>query len=219
MGRLLSVNVGTPLDFDWRGRMERSGIDKRPVAGSVAVGRLGLAGDVRVDTTYHGGPEQAVYAYAVEDLGHWSELLGRRLTPGTFGENLTLDGVDVTGTPVGTRWRVGSVLLEVCSVRTPCRTFQSWLREPAWVRRFAAEGRPGAYLRVLEEGGLRAGDEVEVVETRDHGVTVGMMLRALTTDRSLLPRLLVEPRVHPKARERAERYLRTATATSPAPRS
>ncbi len=206
MGLLLSANVGAVKPISWRGHDERSAIDKRPVDGPVAVHRLGLAGDVVSDTKHHGGPEQAVYAYAAEDLATWAERLQRPLAPGSFGENLTLSGLDVTEARIGERWRIGTVLVEVGDVRIPCVTFQTWLQEPAWVRRFTAEGRPGAYLRVLEEGSLQAGDVVDVVETRDHDVTVGLMFRALTTERSLLPRLLEEPRVRAEALAEARRY-------------
>ena len=206
MGELLSANVGAAKDISWDGVTEHSAIDKRPVDGPVAVRRLGLAGDVQADTKNHGGPEQAVYAYAAEDLATWAERLGRTLAPGSFGENLTLSGLDVTEARIGERWRIGTVLLEVGDVRTPCLKFQTWLQQSRWIRRFTAEARPGAYLRVLEEGTLRAGDSVEVVETRDHDVTVGLMFRALMTERSLLPRLLVEPRVRAEALEAARRY-------------
>lgn len=206
MGELLSANVGAAKDISWDGVTEHSAIDKQPVDGPVAVRRLGLVGDEQADTKNHGGPEQAVYAYAAEDLATWAERLGRTLAPGSFGENLTLSGVDVTEARIGERWRIGTVLLEVGDVRTPCLKFQTWLQQPRWIRRFTAESRPGAYLRVLEEGTLRAGDAVEVVETRDHDVTVGLMFRALMTERSLLPRLLVEPRVRAEALDAARRY-------------
>lgn len=215
MGVLLSANVGAAKDISWRGHDEHTAIDKRPVAGPVAVHRLGLADDVQADTKHHGGPEQAVYAYAVEDLAIWAERLERPLPPGSFGENLTLSGLDVTETRIGERWRIGTVLFEVGDVRIPCVTFQTWLRQPAWVRRFTAEGRPGAYLRVLEEGTLRAGDVVEVVERRDHDVTVGLMFRALTIERALLPRLLDEPRVRAEALAQARRYADGHRAATP----
>ena len=164
-----------------------SAIDKRPVDGPVSVHRLGLAGDVQVDHKHHGGPRAGRLRVRREDMATWAERLGRALPPGSFGENLTLSGLDVTEARIGERWRIGTVTLEVGDVRIPCNTFQTWLQEAGWVRRFTAEGRPGAYLRVIEQGTLQAGDQVEVIETRDHDVTVGLMFRALTTERALLP--------------------------------
>ena len=128
---------------------------------------------MQVERRYHGGPEQAVYVYAAEDLALWAERLGRPLPPGSFGENLTVSGLDVDRARIGERWRIGTATFEIGYVRTPCHTFQAWLQETGWIRRFLAEGRPGAYLRVIEEGCLQAGDPVEVVERRDHDVTVG----------------------------------------------
>jgi len=208
---LLSANVGIGRPLRIRGRDRHSAIDKRPVGGPVEVRRLGLDGDVQVERRHHGGPDQAVYAYAAEDLEMWAARLGRTLPPGSFGENLTLSGLDVTQARIGERWRIGTVLLEIGDVRTPCHTFQAWLGEPGWIKRFRAEGRPGAYLRVLEEGTLQAGDPIEVVERRDHDLTVGLMFRALTSERELLPRLLAEPRTRAKVLARAGRYAAART--------
>jgi MOSC domain-containing protein YiiM len=192
---LLSVNVGRPTPTT-ASRVDVTGIDKRPVAGPVEVRnpgstRLGgLSGDAICDTLSHGGREQAVYAYAREDLDWWEAELGRPLPSGTFGENLTTHGLDVTGARIGERWRVGErCVLEVGSPRIPCRTFAAWLREAGWEKRFTRRGVPGAYLRVVTEGTVRAGDLIEVSHRPDHDVTIALMFRALTTERSLLPRL------------------------------
>ena len=211
-----SVNVGTGNDVQQRGRTRRTGIDKRPVDGPVRVGRLGIEGDRQFDTRHHGGVDQAVYVYAGEDLDDWALRLDRTLTPGSFGENVTVRGMDVNEARIGERWRIGGVVVEVADVRTPCATFQAWLQEPKWIRRFTEVGRCGAYLRVIEEGTLQAGDTVEVVQTRPHDVTVGLVFRALMTDRSLLPQLLVEPRLPKWLRADAEKYLETqARAAAP----
>lgn len=151
-----------------------SGIDKRPMPTPVVVGSLGLAGDRQLDTAHHGGPDKAVYAYAAEDLDWWAEQLDRELTPGLFGENLTLAGIDVTGAVVGERWTVGTdgLVLEVTMPRTPCRTFADRMDEPRWVRRFTEGGRPGAYLRVVQPGTVAAGDAVVVSARPSHGVSI-----------------------------------------------
>jgi MOSC domain-containing protein YiiM len=151
-------------------------IDKGPVEGRVPVGRLGVEGDRQLDLKHHGGPDKAVYAYAAEDVEHWAAELGRELPPGTFGENLRTRGLDVTNALVGERWRVGAaggLVVEVTMPRTPCATFQHWMDEPRWVKRFTAHGAPGAYLRVVREGTVAAGDEVEVVHRPAHGISIG----------------------------------------------
>ncbi len=218
--RLLSVNVARPVPAAWLdGRP--SAMAKQPVRGEVGVGRLGLDGDGVGDTRYHGGPDQAVYAYAREDLDLWGERLGHRLTSGFFGENLTTTGIDVNAALIGERWRVGTALLEVCAVRIPCRAFGRWLEAAgldatAWVKRFTVEARPGPYLRVVEEGRLRSGDAV-VVETRpDHDITVATMFRALTTQRSLLPELLRASAASERVKDKARAYVAAHPGAAPA---
>ncbi|MGY1707024.1 MOSC domain-containing protein [Geodermatophilus sp. SYSU D00697] len=179
-------------------RPNRSGIDKRPVPGRVAVGRLGLDGDVQVNRRYHGGEGQAVYAYAQEDADWWSAELGRDLPPGRFGENLRTTGLDLTGALLGERWRVGTALLEVTDCRIPCVNFERFWGVPQLVKRFTAHGASGAYLRVLETGELGAGDPVDVVHRPDHGITVGLAFRAYTTQKRRLPDLLPAVRYLPE---------------------
>ena len=188
--RVISVNRGKEADLLIGRRPGRSAIDKRPVAGPVAVGPLGLDGDECADTVNHGGVEQALYAYAREDLDWWTEQLGRELRDGSFGENLTTAGVSVTTALIGEIWQVGTAVVQVTSPRIPCVTFQSWLDEPHWVKRFAAAGRVGAYLRVLSEGSVQAGDELSVLSRQEQGVTVAESVLAFYGDREIMSRLL-----------------------------
>jgi MOSC domain-containing protein YiiM len=176
-----------------------TGIDKRPAEGAVEIrdpgpkgtGGSGVAGDAICDLRHHGGSLQAVYAYAREDLDAWEADLGRPLAGGVFGENLTTRGLDVTGALIGERWLVGDrCLLQVTSPRIPCRTFAAWLEDQGWIRRFTARGTPGAYLAVVEPGSVRAGDPIAVVSRPAHDVTIRLMFLALTTEKTLLPRLL-----------------------------
>lgn len=194
MASVLSVNVGTPIVLA-ASEVGLTGIDKRPIEGAVEIsaphrqGVSGLAGDAIGDVASHGGPEQAVYAYAREDLDAWEGELGRRLACGAFGENLTTEGVEVSDARIGERWRIGEeCVLEVSCPRIPCRTFAAWLRERQWERRFTLRGTPGAYLRVVTPGRVRAGDPV-VLTRPDHSVTIRLMFRALTREKHLLPLL------------------------------
>src|SRR6476619_2801170 len=210
MPQLISVNVGTPRDVDWAG-IGRTAIEKHPVAGAVPVGHLGVEGDQVADTVHHGGRDQAVYAFAREDLDWWEVELGREIRNGQFAENLTTAGIDVNDAEVGERWRIGTALFEVAMVRIPCNDFKSWQRlngydERAWGKRFTLVGRPGPYLRVLEEGEIRVGDDLTVVHRPGHGVTASMLFRALTTDRTLLPQLAAIDDLAPVARRRMEAF-------------
>jgi MOSC domain-containing protein YiiM len=196
--RLLSVNIGKPRRNLWK-PITLTGIDKHPVSGPVMVtappprgtGAVGLAGDRVYDVANHGGSDQAVYAYAREDLDAWQAELARPLVNGAFGENVTTVGLDVNGALIGERWRIGaSALLEVTCPRIPCGTFQGWLAEEGWIKRFTVAAVPGAYLRVIEPGEISAGDPVAIEHRPGHDVTVAITFRALTTGPELLPRIL-----------------------------
>ncbi|MFG2596301.1 MOSC domain-containing protein [Streptomyces sp. NPDC048462] len=211
--KLLSVNTGRPRPNPWKG-LGSTGIDKRPVTGPVAVtapgpkgtGAVGLAGDRVYDVKHHGGSDQAVYAYAREDLDGWQAELGRPLADGVFGENLTTLGIDVNGALIGEHWRIGAdVLLEVSCPRIPCGTFQGWLGRDGWIKRFTQAALPGAYLRVIEPGDIRADDPVEVVHRPDHEVTVALAFRAMTLEGELLPRLLAADALPDESKELARR--------------
>ena len=211
MAQVISVNVGRPREFEWAG-IGRTSIDKQPVPGLVRVGHLGVEGDQVSDVENHGGIDQAVYAFAREDLDWWEAELGREIRNGQFAENLTTSGIDVNAAEVGERWRVGTALLEVAAVRIPCNDFKNWQRingydDRAWVKRFAQRGRPGPYLRVIEEGEIEAGDELEVVHRPGHGVTVATMFKALTTDRSLLPELAKVENLATVARQELDAFV------------
>jgi len=214
--RIVSVNVGTAADLVIGGRPDRSAIDKRPAGGVVRVGRLGLAGDEHGDNENHGGLEQAVYAYAREDLDWWTERLGRELRDGEFGENVTTSGIDITGALIGETWRMGAAVVQVTSPRIPCETFKAWTGEDRWVKRFAAAGRPGAYLRVTTEGEIGAGDGIEVLSRPERRVTVAESMRAYYGDAGLMRILLTVPGRGAKWDAIAERVLGTAPAGEPA---
>jgi MOSC domain-containing protein YiiM len=194
---IASVNVVHALIPDTLGSLDRTAIDKRGQEGRVYVGTLGLQGDDQYDKKHHGGIKQAVYAYAREDADWWAAELGYPITPGRFGENLSTSGVDVTGAVLGERWRIGDdgLVVQVVSPRIPCTTFQGWMDEPHWVKRFTGHGAPGAYLRVVAEGTVGAGDEVEVVHRPDHGVTIGEVFVIRRADADRLRRALDDPSV------------------------
>jgi MOSC domain-containing protein YiiM len=211
--RVLSVNIGQPRLNPWK-TIKLTGIDKRPVDGPVMVkaprakgmGLVGLAGDRVYDVLEHGGPDRAIYAYAREDLDFWAAELDLPLPAGVFGENLTTEGADANGALIGERWRIGSaVVLEATGPRVPCGTFQGWLAQAGWIKRFALAGRPGAYFRVIEPGEIRAGDEIEIVHRPDHDVTVALTFRALLVEPDLLPRLLAADALPAELKEMASR--------------
>jgi MOSC domain-containing protein YiiM len=199
----LSVNLArVRTNPDPRGQSNLTGIDKVAATEAVMVrapGPMhggvgsGLVGDTIGNQNVHGGDDQAVYAYAREDLDAWEIQLQRTLTHGTFGENLTTSGIDVTGARIGERWRIGTdgLVLEVSAPRTPCRTFQAFLNLNHWIKTFVQAGKPGAYLRVISPGTVRAADAITIDYRPDHDVTIGLVFRARMSEPELLPRLLV----------------------------
>jgi MOSC domain-containing protein YiiM len=202
-GRLISVNVGQPQVVDTGSRLVETAIWKYPVEGRVAVRGVNLAGDRQADLTVHGGPDKAVYAYALEETRRWEGELGRELGPGAFGENLSTEGVDVSGAVLGERWRIGTTLLEVVQPRLPCFKLGLRMGDPGFLRTFARASRPGAYLKIIEEGELGAGDpiEVDLAGRPDHGVSVRLVSDALLVDHSLIPRALEAPQLIDSLRE------------------
>jgi MOSC domain-containing protein YiiM len=188
MAHLVSVNVGRPKQIGVRrGRPQMSAIGKAPVTGCVRVEGVNVAGDDQADRRVHGGPDKAVYAYASEDTAWWSQELQRDdLGPGMFGENLTTCGVDVTNAVIGERWRIGNVELEVCQPRLPCFKLGLRFGDPLMLKRFAQAGRPGAYLRIVTEGELGAGDQVDITHRPSHGVTIANVARAIMLDENEL---------------------------------
>ncbi|MFC7491541.1 MULTISPECIES: MOSC domain-containing protein [unclassified Knoellia] len=195
--RVLSVNTGRPV----AGIINRlTGIDKHPTdeiavfdPGPKGVGASGVQDDTVVNLRHHGGTDQAVYAVAREELDWWSADLGRELAPGTFGENLTTEGLDVDAAVVGEQWRVGSsVVLTVTGPREPCATFAAHMGVRGWVKAFAARGRTGAYLAVTQSGTIRPGDGIEVLSRPAHGLTPPEVFRAFMGDRELARKVLAE---------------------------
>lgn len=219
MPNVLTVNVAQPRPNPANEQI-MTGIDKRPVEGGVAVrapgpmqGGLGsgLVGDTIGNQQFHGGDDQAVYAYAREDLDNWQAELGREIANGVFGENLTTSGIDVTDARIGERWRIGSegLELEVSSPRIPCRTFAAWLQVNGWMKTFTRAAIPGAYLRLVSSGTVRAGDPIVVTERPDHDITVGMVFRAMTLESDLLPQILRAQALPEEIRELAGRRVGT----------
>jgi MOSC domain-containing protein YiiM len=178
--RVLSVNVGAVREILWRERVVRTAIWKYPVGDrAIRLRGVNLVGDDQADRMAHGGPDKAVYAYAVEDYRYWAEHEGIATSPGLFGENLTVEGLDLRSALVGERWRIGTALLQVAQPRLPCFKLGLRLADPRFPKRFLSVGRFGAYLRILEEGEVCAGDTVRVRRHADCRVSLQAMAEAL----------------------------------------
>ncbi|HYK41611.1 MAG TPA: MOSC domain-containing protein [Thermoanaerobaculia bacterium] len=216
-GTALSINVGMAREFEYRGRTARSAIWKTPGAGPIAARGVNLAGDEQADRGAHGGPDKAVYAYAVEDSRWWEREIGRPFARGEFGENLTTEGIAVNDALVGERWMVGTTILEVSEPRIPCWRLGVRMNDEGFVRRFTEAMRPGAYLRIVTEGELTAGDEIRILEKPDTDLTVRDVFRIFTRDRQEAARLLAVPAMSDSWKRWAADHLRAAGNRQAAP--
>jgi MOSC domain-containing protein YiiM len=211
MAQIVSVNVGAVRTVEWYGRTVTTGIWKSPVEGRTAVRGVNLDGDAQADLRVHGGPDKAVYAYAAEDYEWWTGQLGRPLEPGTFGENLTTTGIDLNSLVIGTRCAVGSTLLQVAQPRLPCFKLGIRMGDAEFVDRFEAAARFGAYLRIVQEGDVGAGDEIAVVQERTDGISIRTLGEAMHGPPvELLRRIADDVDVPESWRDWAERHLRRA---------
>jgi MOSC domain-containing protein YiiM len=192
-GVLLSVHVGRPRAIETRREPVLTAIWKQRVEGRVAVRGVNLDGDDQADRSVHGGPDKAVYAYAGEEVQAWERELDRDLGEAAFGQNLTTQGIAVSDAVIGEHWLIGTTELEVAQPRQPCFKLGIRLGEPGFVKRFAHASRPGAYLRIVQEGDIGAGDRIEVTTRPDHGITCRMVSDALLRDPDLLPVVVRAP--------------------------
>ena len=204
LGTVVSINVGSVREFAHQGQTATSAIWKQPVLGPVAARGVNLEGDDQADRSVHGGPEQAVYAYAAEDLRWWNQQLDQTLEYGQFGENLSTEAIDVTGAIIGERWEIGTAILEVSGPRVPCWKLAHRMNDSTFPKRFTQASRPGAYLRISREGEFEAGDDIQILERPDHDLSVGDLFRIYTRDRDERHRLLEVPNLPDSWRRWAE---------------
>jgi MOSC domain-containing protein YiiM len=213
--RVISLNVSMPRTVVHEGGPVRTGIFKEPVAGRRSVRKLGIEGDGQADLRYHGGPDQAVYAYPVEHYGFWQTELGRERMPfGQFGENLTTEGLDEAGVGVGDRLRIGTALLQVTHPRLPCSKLAMRMEAGSgFVKRFQQSGRLGFYLRVLEEGEIAAGDAIALTPSAEPTLSIAEFLQTYVSkrpNREALERALAAPGLSKSWRARFEKILKSA---------
>ncbi|MEX2553648.1 MAG: MOSC domain-containing protein [Actinomycetota bacterium] len=195
-GIVASVNLAQVREIPLRGKLQKTGIWKLPVDHRVRARGVGLEGDTQADRAVHGGERKAVYTYSVEDYRWWEQTLGAPLPPGTFGENLTLEGIAINDVLIKERWRIGSAEFEVTQPRQPCWKLGVKMEDSQFPRRFSEAGRPGAYLSIVEEGDLGRGDTVEVIHRPAHPMTIGLLAHLIYTNlqlASLLIQLIEEP--------------------------
>jgi ferredoxin-NADP reductase/MOSC domain-containing protein YiiM len=196
-GRLLSVNVGGPREIEWGGKTVRTAIWKDPVDGPRMVRLINIDGDDQADRVAHGGEHRAVFVYQIDSYRYWERELGRDdFTYGQFGENFTVDGLADEDVCIGDRYRIGEALFEVTQPRVTCYRLGIRMNEPAMPTLVVAHHRPGFYFRVLEEGVVQAGDQIEKIADGPERLTVADvdgLLYLPNKSRALLERALRVP--------------------------
>ncbi|CAB4589953.1 unannotated protein [freshwater metagenome] len=203
--KVVSVNVTSVVhEGQWTGSEGKTGIDKRGVLGRVAFAHEQVANDVIIDRNAHGGYDQAVYAYAREDADWWEREIGIEIDNGRFGENLTTQGIDVNTALIGEQWQIGSVILEVSQPRIPCRVFAGFWQRPTLIKEFMAAGRPGAYLRIIQEGEIGVGDSIEVIHLPKHAITIADLYAAKNGERSKIQEISMVSELSTKYQEWAK---------------
>ena len=202
--QIVSVNVGLPREVEWKHRRVLTAIFKDPVQGIIPLRSLNLDGDRQADLTVHGGPDKAVYGYPVEHYEYWrAQLPQMPATLGAFGENLTTRGVLEKDFNIGDQVRIGTALLQVSQPRMPCYKLQVRFDRDDMPKRFALSLRSGFYFSVIEEGEVKAGDAIEIVQRDEHGVSVADvngMYYARKIDRELMARALQVPALTAESR-------------------
>jgi MOSC domain-containing protein YiiM len=192
LGSVVSVNVGEPRQVEWAGRSVRTAIWKTPTGERIPVEHDNLAGDAQADLRVHGGPDKAVYAYASEDYRWWQDRLGTPLDVGTFGENLTTEGIDLADAVIGEVWAVGTTKLQVAQTRQPCFKLGIRMGDSGFVQEFDRARRYGVYFRIDEVGEVGVGDEIFLVSRPTHGMTAAVFADTLDYHDPVAIRRLVE---------------------------
>jgi MOSC domain-containing protein YiiM len=208
--RVLSINITSIVhEGEWTGSEGRTGIDKRSVIGPIEFKNNGVDGDRIIDTNVHGGYDQAVYAYASEDAQWWEKEIKEVIPAGRFGENLTTEGIDVNAALVGEKWKIGSVILEVSQPRIPCRVFAGFWNRATLIKEFTQAGRPGTYLRIIQEGSAQAGDAIEVIYKPEHSIRISDLFAAKSGERSKINEIKVVPQLSTEFKEWSEKIAST----------
>jgi MOSC domain-containing protein YiiM len=175
--KLLSINIGQKQTQQNGLKLETTGIYKNPVHGPVQVTTLGIQQDFIASTKHHGGPDQAIYVYGAADYQWWSTELGREISAGTFGDNLTISELESTQFNIGDRLHIGAVILEVTAPRIPCKTFARRMQDPLFVKKFRHAEKPGLYCRVIQHGFVQVDDEVIIEKYQGETISVLQMYR------------------------------------------
>lgn len=167
-----SLHIGLPTEALHRGKPVMTGIFKRPVTGPVRLTATGFEGDGQADLIHHGGPDKAVCVYAAERYPYWNDSLGGVWTDGSFGENMTVEGLPEEQVCVGDTFAVGTAVVQISQPRQPCFKLAMRYELPDLPLLVQQTGYTGYYFRVLQEGVVSAGDAMKLLKPHPAQMTV-----------------------------------------------
>ncbi len=165
--RIVSTNIGEPRIISHRGKEVKTGLFKFPVNESIFLGKEDVAKDHVIDRKHHGGADKACYLYSSDHYEYWKTIYPELdFTWGMFGENLTVEGLHEAEINIGDIFRIGETVVQATQPRQPCFKLESRFNDPMIIRKFVDSGFSGVYVRVLQNGFVKAGDLMEQVESK-----------------------------------------------------
>jgi MOSC domain-containing protein YiiM len=197
--KIISLNIGLPRLFMYKGVTINSGIFKSPVSGPVALRTFDLDGDRQADLSVHGGVYKAVYAYPSEHYAFWKNALpGMDLPWGAFGENFTIEGLLEDDVHVGDEFEIGTARVMVRQPRMPCYKLAAKFQREDMIQKFLKSGKSGFYFSVEKEGVVENGDSFKLLNSNPSGVIISEMNRLYFREkynRSLLQKAIDTPQL------------------------
>lgn len=210
--KIISTNIAKPGFVTINGKIQRTGIHKKPTTKPIYLEKENVKGDEVTNRKVHGGEYKACYLFSANHYPYWENLYPNLdWHHGMLGENLTVEGLDETQLFVGDIYKVGNALIEITQPREPCTTFAAKIGTPEIMEQFIAHGRPGAYTRVLQEGNVTIGDTFELIERKEHSITIAQLFKLLFDRQKNKAHLLlaIESNSLPKKkREKLKRFLK-----------
>lgn len=208
---IVSTNIGRPVHFTWNGKEEKTGIYKYPVNEAIQLQKEAVSRDTVIDKIHHGGIHKACYLFSSLHYPYWkAKYPDLKWNWGMFGENLTVEGLDETLVRVGNIYRIGTAVVQVSQPREPCYKLGVRFNDPGVLKQFIEYGRPGTYVRVLEEGKAERGDRLQLVEESKNPLTVSQFFHLIylkEKPRDLLELFMQNPSVPRHKKDKFKKYL------------
>jgi MOSC domain-containing protein YiiM len=159
-----ALNIGLPKKELFQGKQFFTGMCKKPVTGPLLLTKQGFAGDGVGDRKHHGGFDKAVCVYSLDHYAYFEGVLGILLPKAAFGENFSVAGLSEDEVCIGDLFKAGTAVVQVSQPRQPCTTLAARYGKSDFVKLVSDSGRTGFYFRVIEEGKVKAGDSLDLVE-------------------------------------------------------